>query len=95
MTTHMSKAQQARIKGMLERRGRRGCLPKVMLCVAKVLHWGSPRLLKHLKARGNATIVFIVNEEEEFGELREHYGGAAGIDGFMTDRPSNLAKWVE
>ena len=49
--------------------------------------------MRHVKARGNATVVFIANEDHEFAELKEHYGDS--LDGLMTDYPSNLSKWAK
>ena len=52
-----------------------------------------PALFRHVKARGNATVLFIANEEEDFNELKAQFGDS--LDGFMTDYPSNLANWAK
>ena len=51
----------------------------------------SPALLRHVKARGNAACIFIANDDEDFADIKDHFGDT--LDGIMTDYPSNLAKW--
>ena len=48
-------------------------------------------LIRHMNKRGNGTVIWVVNTEEEFEELREKYGGH--LDGVMTDMPSVLANY--
>ena len=38
MTTHMTSRQQQRIKNMLARRGRKGCLVNCVICIARCVH---------------------------------------------------------
>lgn len=49
----------------------------------------SPSLFRHLKARGNATVIWVANDDDDFNELKDHFGDS--LDGLMTDYPSNLA----
>ena len=64
-----------------------GCAIKMLRCLFKC----SPSLFRHLKARGNATVVWVANDDEDFDELKEHFGDS--IDGIMTDYPTNLVNW--
>ena len=93
MTTHMSLRQASRMKEMLVRRGRGACCSSFVLCLLRCLHFASPGLLRHVKKRGNATVVFIANDDEDFSELKDHFGDS--LDGLMTDYPSNLANWAK
>ena len=91
MTTHMTDKQSDKLKAMAERRGGLTCLRRFGLFLLRGLHYISPRLLRHVKARGNATVIFIANDEEDFNDLKDHFGDS--LDGIMTDYPSNLANW--
>lgn len=51
------------------------------------------RLLRHLKARGNETVVFTLNEISEFDETEFKYRGHA--TGVMTDFPTRLMDWAK
>ena len=77
---------------MFANRGRdppSGCI----FWVARRVHKASKGLFRHLKARGNATIIWVANEPEEFTEMQELFGKS--LDGVMTDYPSTLTKWAE
>ena len=93
MTTHMSSRQAVRFKEMLKKRGRGGCCVSFVVCLMRCLHMCSPALLRHVKKRGNATVIFIANEDEDFDDLKDHFGDS--LDGIMTDYPSNLANWAK
>ena len=58
MTTHMTARQKVKLKEMLARRGRTGCCMNFLVNVARCVHCLSPGLLRHVKARGNVTIVW-------------------------------------
>ena len=92
MTTHMSSRQATKIKSELQKRGRGGCCSSFVICLLRGLHWCSPGLLRHVKKRGNATVVFLANEDEDFSDLHNHFGDS--LDGIMTDYPTNLANWA-
>jgi len=77
---------------MLARRGRKGCCVNFFIGIARCLHRCSPPLFRHLKARGNATVIWVANDEEDFTDLKEHFGDS--LDGLMTDYPTNLANWA-
>ena len=46
-----------------------------------------------MKARGNGTVIWVVNDHEEFEELHEQFGDT--LDGVMTDYPTNLSEWAK
>mmetsp|Transcript_9152 Transcript_9152/g.12461 ORF Transcript_9152/g.12461 Transcript_9152/m.12461 type:complete len:154 (+) Transcript_9152:627-1088(+) len=92
MTTHVTSRQQERLKDMLAKRGRSGCCINFMISIARCVHRLSPALFKHLKARGNATVIWVANDEEDFNELKDHFGDS--LDGIMTDYPQKLADWA-
>ena len=71
--------------------GRGGCCTSFFIWIARRVHMCSPSLFRHLKARGNATVIWVANEDEDFNELKDHFGD--NLDGLMTDYPSNLAQW--
>jgi len=77
---------------MLAGRGKEGCCVNFAICLARCIHKCSPGLMRHVKARGNATVIWTVNNEEDFNELKDHFGN--NLDGLMTDRPSVLANWA-
>ncbi len=77
---------------MLAKRNVKGCCVSFTLCIARCVHKLSPGLFRHVKARGNATVIWTVNEDEDFHELKEEFGDS--LDGIMTDRPSRLANWA-
>lgn len=93
LTTHMTSRQAVRFKEMLRQRGRGGCCVSILICFLRCLHMCSPALLRHLKRRGNATGIFIANDDEDFDDLKEHFGDS--LDGVMTDYPSKLATWAK
>ena len=45
----------------------------------------------HLHNRGNAVILWVPNEDSEFGKIKSTWR----VDGLMTDRPSKLREWAE
>lgn len=81
------------MKEMLEGRGRGGCCASFIVCLLRCVHSCSPELLRHVKKRGNATVIFIANEDDDFSDLKNHFGDS--LDGIMTDYPSNLANWAK
>ena len=89
MTTHMTSQQQVRLKDMLASRGRKGCLVSCAVSLMRCVHRCSHNLFRHVKDRGNATVIWVANDEDEFNELKEQFGDS--LDGVMTDYPSNLA----
>ena len=72
----------------MARRGQTGCMVSCLINILRCLFKCSPGLLRHLKARGNATVIWVANEDEDFDELRERFGDS--LDGIMTDYPTNL-----
>ena len=77
---------------MLANRGRQGCLINFFIWIAGCVHRCSPSLFRHVKARGNATVIWVANDEEDFNELKEQFGDS--LDGIMTDYPSRLSNWA-
>ena len=92
MVPHVTRRQQSRIKQMLADRGRDGCFTGCLIWLARRIYMCTPNLFRHLKARGNATVIWVANEEDDFYELKQHYGDS--LDGLMTDYPTILANWA-
>jgi lysophospholipase D len=87
-TLHMSRAQ---VKRTYKNSGCcLGCLVECM--VAPILRCHS-RLMRHLKARGNETIVWTVNERSEFDEMENEF--RSNLTGIMTDYPTRLMDWAK
>ena len=73
---------------MLARRGRSGCCINFGIRVAGWVYQCSPALFRHLKSRGNATVIWVVNDDDDFTDVKDHFGDS--LDGLMTDYPSRL-----
>ena len=78
---------------MLAARGRSGCLVNCAIGLVRWLHLCSNGLLRHLKARNVTTVMWVVNHEEEFVELKTLYG--ENLMGVMTDYPTTLARFCD
>ena len=75
---------------MLASRGRTSCIYGCFMGLARLLHTSSASLFKHLRARNVTTVMWVMNHEDEFIELRDLYGPE--LMGVMTDRPLVLRK---
>lgn len=84
MTTSLSRADMKRTSG---------CCSYFINCMTWPLSTCQDRLLRHLKARGNETVVFTLNETSEFDETEFKYRGHA--TGVMTDFPTRLMDWAK
>ena len=71
MTPHATRAQQSKMKTMLAARGRKGCLTNFLIWVFRRVHKSSKGLFRHLKARGNGTVIWVVNDPVDFNELHD------------------------
>ena len=76
-----------------KRRFGNSCKFSCGLRVAKFVHNRFRGLFRHLKKRGNATIIWTVNEKEDLEELRAQF--APYLDGVMTDMPTTLAEYAQ
>lgn len=97
-TTHLTLPAKARLERMIgRRRPNAGCCSKCLICcgisIFRCLYVLSPSLLRHLKARGNLTVMFNVDTEEELQEMRDKFG--TNLDSIMTDKPSELIKFAK
>ena len=80
--------------GMIETRtGKKGCCVNFMVWLFRRCHMCSKGLFRHVKARGNGTVIWVVNDDCDFDELHDTFGDS--LDGLMTDYPSNLAAWAQ
>ena len=70
MTTHMTAKQKERAKAMFSRNGRAGCRTNCALGIARLVHMCTPGLFRHVHKRGNATVIWVVNDKDEFDELK-------------------------
>jgi hypothetical protein len=61
--------------------------------LARLLHISSASLFRHLRARNVTTVMWVMNHQEEFTELKELYGPS--LMGVMTDRPTVLKKFCD
>ena len=78
---------------MLAQRGRGGCLTAFLIWIMRRVHKASKGLFRHLRARGNGTIIWVVNDDVDFDELTTTFGDT--LDGVMTDYPTNLSTWAK
>ena len=78
---------------MLADRGKTSCCIPVFIWLFRIVHLCSKGLFRHVKARGNGTVIWVVNDHEEFEELHEQFGDT--LDGVMTDYPTNLSEWAK
>ena len=69
-----------------------GCCTPLWTCFARCFMVCSARLLRHLKRRGNETVLFTLNEPEEFDDVANTFGD--GLSGLMTDNPTRLMAWA-
>ena len=60
--------------------------------IARLVHYCSKGLFRHVHRRGNGTVIWVVNEKDEIDELRNHFG--EHLDGIMTDMPTNLSEYA-
>jgi hypothetical protein len=65
------------------------CFVNIFRCV----HNCSKRLFAHLRARGNWTLIWVVNSEVEMQECHDKF--ADELDGLMTDCPTQLMEFVQ
>ena len=93
MTTHMSKGQYEMAPQKLAERGMKGCKINFLLWIMRRVHMCSKGLFRHVKARGNGTVIWVANDDADFDELHETFGNT--LDGLMTDYPTNLANWAK
>ena len=80
------------MKRRLQASGRGGCGIGCALGLGRLLHRCSRGLFRHLKKRGNATMIWVVNEREDFDEIVTQF--SPYLDGVMTDKPTNLAEYA-
>ena len=92
MTTQMTTRTQERMKRRFEANGRGGCRIGCALGIARLVHKWSKGLFRHLKKRGNSTIIWVVNEKEDLEEIVNQF--QPYLDGVMTDKPTNLAEFA-
>lgn len=91
---HVTKAQQQRMPRLLAERGRpTGCCVKFIIWIFRCIHLCSKGLFRHVKARGNGTVIWVANDPVDFDELYETFDDT--LDGIMTDYPTNLAEWAK
>jgi len=76
----------ARLRQMLRERGR-PIIAHITVYILALIQWNSKNLYRHLKRRGVAVIVWVLNDIDEFEEALT-YGQE--IDGVMTDSPTLL-----
>ena len=92
MTTHMTDNQVEKAKRRFGSDGNLSCKFACGLMIAKWAHNCSKGLFRHLKRRGNATVIWTVNEKEDIEELREQF--SPYLDGVMTDIPTTLQEYA-
>jgi glycerophosphoryl diester phosphodiesterase len=64
------------------------CFVNLFRCV----HNCSKRLFAHLRARGNWTVIWVVNSKVDMQECYDKFGNE--VDGLMTDSPIELVDFV-
>ena len=92
MTTQMTKRTQERVRRRFEASGRGGCRVGCALMIGRLVHRFSKGLFRHLKKRGNATMIWVVNDKEDFDEIVQQF--EPYLDGVMTDMPTNLSEYA-
>ena len=55
-------------------------------------HFMGLMMYPHLRSRGHNVIMWTANEKSEFDTLSLRYRNK--VDGFMTDKPTNLKEWI-
>ena len=76
----------------MARRGNTGCRVNCALGIARAVHNCSKGLFRHVHKRGNATVIWVVNDKDEIDELKNQFGEY--LDGVMTDMPTNLSEYA-
>ena len=77
----------------MKRRMKSGCKLSCATSIGRCLHLSSKGLFRHLRARGNWVVLWVVNSKDEMQECHELFGKE--VDGLMTDMPTELADFAQ
>ena len=92
MPPQFTRERVAALEGRAARTGLRGRCVACALRLLRGIHRRSRALFRHLRARGNWVVMWVVNGREEMEECYELFG--EDLDGIMTDCPTELAEFA-
>lgn len=89
----LTRSQKNKLPAKLAEKGKSGCLITFAIWLFRRIFANSKGLYRHLKARGNATLIWVLNDDADFDEVQSNFGSS--LDGIMTDYPTKLSNWTQ
>ena len=92
MPPQFTDASVAALTARVSQGALRGRCLSCLLGLLNCIHKRSTALFRHLRARGNWVVMWVVNSQEEMQECHEQFGDE--LDGILTDCPTELTEFI-